>query len=104
LLRHSITYTATLNLGKFQILANNVALYDDQAMKLLATEMYGNQKQFAWSLIELYNACLGYGGQLIRKHMCTKLVTSLGTVKLTKLEFLDEKKDDEKIKQRHTAF
>ena len=42
---------------------NNVALYDDEAMKLLANEMYANQKQCAWSFIELYDKYLDYDGQ-----------------------------------------
>ena len=41
---------------------NNVSLYDDEAMKLLTNEMYANQKQCAWSSIELYDKYLGYGG------------------------------------------
>ena len=57
---------------------NDVALYDDEAMKLLANEMYANQKQCTWSSIELYDKYLGYGGQLVRKQLFTKLVTSLG--------------------------
>ncbi len=41
-----------MNLGKF---TDDVALYyDNEAMKLLANEMYANQKQCAWSSIELY--------------------------------------------------
>ncbi len=47
-------------------------------MKLLANEMYANQKQYARSSIELYDKYLGYGGQLVRKQLFTKLVTSLG--------------------------
>ena len=48
---------------------NDVALYDDEAMKLLANEMYANQKQCTWSSIELYDKYLGYGGQLVRKQL-----------------------------------
>ena len=45
---------------------NNVALYAE-AMKILANEMYANQKQCARSSMELYDQYLGCGGQLVRK-------------------------------------
>ncbi len=68
-----------MNLGKVLYNTDDVALYyDDEAMKLLANEMYANQKQCALSSIELYDKYLGYGGQLVRKQLFTKLVTSLG--------------------------
>ncbi len=68
-----------MNLGNFLYNTDDVALYyDDEAMKLLANEMYANQKQCAWSSIELYDKYLGYSGQLVRKQLFTKLVTSLG--------------------------
>ena len=103
---------------------NNVALYAE-AMKLLANEMYANQKQCAWSSIELYDKHLGYGGQLVRKQLFTKLVTSLGndvivlniegctsivgfwdyiskTFKLTKLDSVNEEKEDELVRKIKT--
>ena len=36
------------------------------------------KKQCAWSSIELYDKYLDYGGQLVRKQLFTKLVTSFG--------------------------
>ena len=105
--------------------SNNVAIYDDEAMKLLANEIYANQKQCAWSSIELYDKCLGYGCQLVRKQLFTKLVTSLGndvivlniegctsivgfrdyiskTFKLTKLDSVNEEKEDKLVRKNKT--
>ena len=48
-------------------------------MKLLADEMYANQKLCSWTSIELYKKYVSYGGQLAKRHMFTKLVTSLDT-------------------------
>ena len=63
-----------------------IAMYDDQAMKLLADEMNANQKLCSWTSIELYEKYVSYGekyvsygGQLAKRHMFTKLVTSLDT-------------------------
>ena len=47
---------------------NRVVLYDDEAMKLLANEMYTNQKLCTWTSIELYNKYVRYGGMVVSCH------------------------------------
>jgi len=96
----------------------NVIL-NDEAMKLLANEMYANQKHCTWLSIELYDKYLGYGGQLERRQLFTKLVTSLGSnvivltlrvvhqfldsvskmFKLTNVNSVDEEKEDELVRK-----
>ena len=91
-------------------------------MKLLVNEIYANQKQCTWSSIELYDKYLSYGGQLERRQLSTKLVTSLGSdvvvlniegctsiagfreyvgrmFKLTNVNSADEEKEDELVRK-----
>ena len=51
---------------------------DDEALQLLVDQMYTNRKICTWTSIELHDKYVGYGGQLTRKQMFTKLVTHLG--------------------------
>ena len=101
---------------------NQFAVYDDEAMKVLADEMYANQKLCTWTSIELYEKYMSYGGQLTRKQMFTKLITSLGTdvvvlsiegcasivgfreyvsktFKVTQVDTLDEEREDELVRK-----
>ena len=101
---------------------NRIVLYDDEAMKLLANEMYSNQKLCTWTFIELYDKYVRYGGQLSRKHMFTKLVTCLSgdvvvlniegcasivgfrdhlnkTLNVTKVDTVDEEKEDALVRK-----
>ena len=57
---------------------NGVVLYDDEAMKILADEMYTNQKLYTRTSIDLYEKYVSYGGQLTRKQTFTKVVIYLG--------------------------
>ena len=96
-------------------------------MKLLVSEMHANQKHCTWSSIELYDKYLSYGGQLERRQLFTKLVTSLGSdvivlniegcasivgfreyvsrmFKLTNVNSVDEEKEDALVKsESHIA-
>ena len=65
--------------GKFLfMLSADQTSIDDEAMKLLADEMYSNQKLCTWTSTELHDKYMSYGGQLTLKQMFTKLVTYLG--------------------------
>ena len=51
---------------------------DESPMQLLIDQMHSNTTICTWTSIELYDTYVGYGGQLTRKQMFTKLVTHLG--------------------------
>ena len=91
-------------------------------MKLLADEMYSNQKLCTWTSIELHDKYVGYGGQLTQKQIFTKLGTYLGgdvvihtiegcasivgfreligkMLKVTKVDTVDEEKEDALVRK-----
>lgn len=51
-----------MNLENILFVCINDVVYDDEAMRLLANEMYVNQKLCTWSSIELYDKYVNYGG------------------------------------------